>query len=282
MNSNKSVDEIDLFEVFLKIIRIVRNNFLLIVTFFLLGTLLGFLWYSTVPKEFESKMLITSDILTESYSEEVTENLNSLISENNQAELAKRLNISEKESAEIRKIVIENTDDKPQSSKEKEKIFLLITVTVTSQSIIATLQQKLVAYLENNNFVKIRVQQKKDFLTSMIKKINEEIASLEEFKNKIYKGDFFTSAKGTIMLDPTLLNTAIIDLTKEKIEYENDLQIVESVQVVEGFTILNNPTSPKLSVALASGSFVGLFFVAMLIAFKGVRKIVRLEENASK
>lgn len=280
MTENKSSEDIDLLQLLIKTLKIIKSNTIIIVSFFLVGSLIGFLWYSTAPKVYESKMMVSSEILTESYSKELIENLNQLISENNPVAFASKLNLSAEESQKIRKIEIENANGKPETLKEDEKIFLIITVFISDQSILPKLQKNIIAYLENNDYARVRVEQKKKFYLSMITKVNEEISGLEDFKNKIYKGDFFATVKGNVMFDPTSVNTKIIDLTKQRIEYENSLQIVNSVQVVNSFTIFSKPTSPKLSISLVSGAFIGLIFVGILIAYKGIRKIMSLDENS--
>jgi uncharacterized protein involved in exopolysaccharide biosynthesis len=54
---------------------------------------------------------------------------------------------------------------------------------------------------------------------------------------------------------------------------------VNSIQLVEGFTIYKKAVSPKLSISLAAGASLGVFFVLALIALKGLRKIVTLSEE---
>ncbi len=279
MSENRNSDEIDLIQLLLKISKTLEKNLVLITSFFLVGCLLGFFWYSNVQNIYESKMLLTSEVLTEPNSKELIETLNDLNKEGSITELAKKLNLSTKDAKAINHIEIESVDKKSEPVKENEKTYLKITVRVTDQSILPDLQKKLIGYLENNDFVKIRVQQKKEYYTSLIKKANEEIIGLEEFKTKIYKGDFFSSMKGNVMFDPTVVNTKILDLSKEKIEYEQSLVLVNSIQVVDGFTVFENPVSPKLSVSLASGAFIGLVFVVVLLAFKGLRKLARMEAN---
>ena len=84
------------------------------------------------------------------------------------------------------------------------------------------------------------------------------------------------------MFDPTVVNIRIIELSKEKLRYQNDLEIVNSVQIVEGFTKFIKPIKPNKAISLAAGASLGLFFVAILIAFKSIRKVVRMAEEAEK
>jgi hypothetical protein len=118
--------------------------------------------------------------------------------------------------------------------------------------------------------------------TFFFEKVEEEITDMEAWKERISSGAFFQSVKGSVMFDPTTINSKILELTKEKITLENSLALVNSVQVIEGFTVFEKPTSPRLSVSLISGSLVGLTFVSVLIAFKSIRKLLRMADAAKE
>ncbi len=122
----------------------------------------------------------------------------------------------------------------------------------------------LVHYLENNEFVKIRVEQNKNYLKQMLAKLEQEIKDMEEFKLKIFNGEFFQSAKGNVMFDPTIVNSKILELTKEKINLQNNLALANSVQVIEGFTTFERPSSPKLSISLMCRIFRRIVFCGIL------------------
>ena len=128
----------------------------------------------------------------------------------------------------------------------------------------------------------MRVEQNKKFMKQMLAKMDEEIKDMEAFKEQIVSGSFFRSAQGNVMFDPTNVNSKILELTKEKITMQNELELVNSVQVIEGFTKYERPVRPRLSVSLISGSFVGLVFVSILIAFKSIRRILQMADAAKQ
>lgn len=276
MEKENKPDEIDLLELLLKGINIVRSNFWLIVSFFLLGTALGLVHYFISRKSFENKMMITSNILTNSYSKILIDNINKQLGRTNTKLIVDQLNISEKTAEQIGHIKIENVTE-AEELKESERF--IISVEVFDENILPELQQGLIYYIENNEFVKIRVEQNKSYLKQMISKLDQEIKDMEEFKLRIFKGNFFQRTDGNIMFDPTAVNSKIIELTKEKLNLQNSLGLANSVQVIEGFTKFESPVQPKLSVSLASGSMLGLFLVAMLIFFKSIRQLLRLADG---
>ncbi len=271
-------DEIDLVELLVKIVLLLKRNLLQIIIFFLVGTGLGYVYASLAPKVYESKMLISSEILTESYSEKSFETLSNLIKEQNYTELASKIYITEAEAESLSKLEIESAlKDKPQ--KEDEKKIFLITVELIDQSILTKLQAGIIKYFQENEFVKLRVDAKRKMYNEVIKKIDEEIASLEEFKDEISDGSFFNRSKGDIYFDPTNVNSRIIGLIQERETLVERLTLVNSVEVVEGFTQFDKPIWPKKSISLAAGATLGLFLVGLMIAFKSIRKLVRFAEE---
>lgn len=280
MEKQANSDEIDLLELLVKTVLLIKRNLIQIIIFFVVGTGLGYAYASLVPKVYESKMLVSSDILTESYSEKLFESLQGLIKEKNYNELSSRTGLTPDESESLSAIKIESAlKDKPQ--KEDEKKFFLITVELIDQSILPKLQNGLIQFLQQIDFVKVRVEQRKKYYSDLIKQIDTEIQSLEEFKRKIYNGNFFQNSKGNVMFDPTTVNSKIVDLSKERGGFVMALETVNSVQVVEGFTQFDKPIWPKKSVSLAAGATLGLFLVGIMIAFKSIRKLVRFAEEHS-
>lgn len=273
-------DEIDLVELLAKFVQTIKKNLWSFVLAFIIGTVLGLIYFQFAPNIYESKMILLSDILTESYSERITESLDILIKEQNQEALAQRLSLSTEEAKGISKIEIESLKESKKADDKSESSIFIVTVRTKDKMLLPKLQEGIMNHLQNNEFVKIRVNQRKTYLQTMISKVGEEINSLDSLKRKLFLGQPIYSKSAEMMLvDPTSIYSKIIDLNKEQVNLKNALELVNSIQLVEGFTIYNKPVSPKLSISLAAGSSLGLFFVALLIGFKSLRGIVRLSEE---
>lgn len=278
-NQLNNSDEIDLLELLAKIVITIKSNILSIIIAFVIGSILGLGYYHLVPKVYESKMILLSDILTSSYSERITESLDYLIKEENDEVLSTRLGISEREASSITKIEIESVKQETKEIESESSTFI-ITVRTEDKTILPNLQEGLINHLRNNEYVKVRVRQRQDFYKAMIEKVGIEINSLDSLKRRLFSGQPIYSKSSEMMLvDPTNIYSKIIDLNKEQIGYKNSLELVNSIQLVEGFTVYNKPVSPKLSISLVAGASFGLFMVALLIGFKSLRKIVRLSEE---
>lgn len=279
MEKVNNQDDIDLLALFLKTINIVRSNFWIILSFFLIGSLLGVSYYYFTNKIYQSSLVISSGILTKSYAETLVENLNRQRRESNIQALTNSLNVSEQTARGLDRLRIQGVSE-IEDLKESDKF--IITAEVYNPEVFKELQNGLIYYLENNQFVKVRVEQNKKFMKQMLAKMDEEIKDMEAFKEQIVSGSFFRSAQGNVMFDPTNVNSKILELTKEKITMQNELELVNSVQVIEGFTKYERPVRPRLSVSLISGSFVGLVFVSILIAFKSIRRILQMADAAKQ
>jgi hypothetical protein len=279
MEKPNPADEVDLVELTLRGVNIVRRNFLLLTTLLLIGIVLGVVHYFTSKKVFTSKMVISSGILTKSFSEKLFDNTRSYLRENNYQAIASQLNVSQKAAQNILFIKIENVTEVVEQ-KDQERF--IVTVEVYDQDVLEELQQGIIYYLSSNEFVKVRVQQNKNSLTQTINKIEKEIAELEDLKIKIYSGEFFRNLSGNLMFDPTTVNSKILELTKEKINLQNNLELVNSVQVIEGFNRFEKPIRPKLSVSIALGATIGLILAGLLILFKAVRRLLVIADAAEQ
>lgn len=276
----KHADEIDLFELLSRVILFFGKNLLAIAISLIVGIGLGIVYYKISPKEYESKMLISSDILTESYSKSLTDNLVKLIKENNTSTLSKELNLTPEQAAQLTGLEIGSAIEKAVNVPEESKMFLNVVARSRDNSIWPHLEKGILYYFESKEYVRVRVEQKKRFYSEMIEKINLELVDLERLKERFSQGSFAqTSKESLVVFDPTTVNSKIIDLSKEKISLRNALETVNSVQVVEGFIIFNKPSGPKLSISLAAGLSVGLFLAGIAIVFNGIRSVVKLSEE---
>jgi len=276
----KTKEDLDLFETFLKAVRIVVLNFWLIVIFFVVGTVIGVALFYTSSKVYESRMIVSSSILTDSYVKVMFENASKYLKQGNSEVLAEQLQISEATARQISSLEIENLSSVLSNSPKENERFL-ITAEVLDTKILPELQKGLVTYLENNDFVKVRVEQNRALYKEMLTSVEKEIRDMEELKRRISSGDFFQAAKGNMMFDPTTVNSKILELTEKKIGYQNSLQLSNSVQVIDKFTNFKRHSNPKISVLMISGATFGLILAGLIIFYKVVRAVLWETKHAN-
>lgn len=279
MEKKTSNDEIDLLYLFLKGINVIRANIWLITSFFFLGAIIGLTGYFTARKVYENRMLISSAILTESYGKILIDNINKLLREGNIQAVSQDLKLPKETVKDITKI---KTEDIPSVDESKENERFIILVETYNENILPDLQKGLVYYLENNEYVKTRVNQNKEYMKQVLAKMEQEIKDMEDFKERLFKGDFFQSSRGNVMFDPTVVNSKILELTKEKMKLQNEFSLANSVHVIEGFTPFQQPSKPQLGVSILAGASLGLFFVGAILAIKSIRKVMRMADNSKQ
>lgn len=279
MEKKNSQDEIEFLDLVLKGINLIRANFGLLTFLVLSGAALGLLKYFTARKVFENKMVISSGILTKSYGKILFDKLNRRLGEEDTESLSRDLKASKETIRSIKQIKIEDIMEGGDVTESDR--FIVTAETYDSQESVAELQKALVYYLENNEFAKIRVDQNKNYLKQVLAKMDQEIKDMEEFKLRLFKGDFFQSSRGNVMFDPTVVNSKILELTKEKINLQNAFVLANSVQVIEGFTSFEKPSKPRLSYSLVIGALMGAFLGGLIIVFKFFRKLVRIADEAA-
>ncbi len=271
--------EIDLLELSAKIGTAIKNNFLALITALIVGSGLGFAYFQFQSKVYESELIITSSILTESYSKSVFANLQKLIKENNIPTLSSLLHLSPNKASAINSIELKGTIEKGDGLQETDKTHINITVKSVDNTIWPSLQIGITTFIENNDFVKIRVAQQKKYFTSLISKLDHELNDLEILKSKIMDGKLSHSEDGMLILDPTTINYKIIDLNKEKLTSQNSLELVNSVQILQGFTTFEKSVSPKLSISVLVGALLGIFFVFAFIGIRSLNVLLEAKEN---
>lgn len=277
---NTPTDEIDLLELFAKGVIAIRNNFKFLTIAFITGSLLGLAFYQFSPKVFESSMIIQSDILTESYGARIAKSMGILIKENNWDLLGNMMGLRAESASSLTNFQIESIKQKQANSIEKDNIAFIVTVRTLDKSILPQLQEGLINYLRNNEFVKVRVRQKQEYCKAMVEKIGREINSLDSLKKQLLMGNPIRSTPSeTIFLDPANIYSELIKLSKEQFQFKNELEIANSIQLIDGFTVYDRPVFPKLSISLSAGASIGLSFVFALMAIKAIRKVVKLSEE---
>lgn len=238
------------------------------------GMLIGLIGYFSMPSIFASRMIFVSDILTTSYANELTQSINQLISERNDSLLSGRFSISVAQAASLKSLTIESLNTVVNGDQVQTTFAL--RVKTKDRSILPDLQQGIITYLRNNEYVKPRVRQRETMYTTLIEKLDIEIKSLDSLKDRFVKGKPISAGgSGMLLVDPANIYSTLVDLTRQKLEYQNSLELFYSIQLVDGFTPFKDPVSPKLWLSLLLGFVAGFLLTLMMITFR-----VLLKEDA--
>lgn len=285
----------------IRVFALLRNTPLqnkgLFIVLILIGGVLGFLYSSYLKKNFyDSSMIFSSDYLNKRIVENSIDKLNLLANEESPKGLVAALGISDSLARNIVKfeakpfvaeqelIELEILKEQLKSAQLKNQAVIdqiikkievenqhafEFTVRTFSPTAIKPLQDALVNYFRNNDYIKKRIQISHDNLISRKNKLKQESQKLDSLKRVIYS-NYKTMAEqskqgsnNVILSDKSATNP--IEVYEQDMILYDQLQTVEKkiylqpdFEIVDGFTEFSEP---------ASASRIKVILTSMLIAF---------------
>ncbi|MEJ0055068.1 MAG: hypothetical protein WDN75_05090 [Bacteroidota bacterium] len=176
MENSRSSDTVDLSKAFLNLIRLLSENIFMVTIILVVCLGLGWFYYWITPKTFESKMILQSDILSESYSLKLAENLNTHIKDSDYDFLAKSLDLTPEEALQLREFkIVSALTPTSQQMPEKDKIIVVISVRVQDNAILPKLQKGIIYFFSNNEYIKKRVEENRKKYEGLVSALDQEI-----------------------------------------------------------------------------------------------------------
>ncbi len=271
MSNQQRHDEIDLVELFYRIFAFFRKYFWVMVGFLVVGAAYGFFQSLKTDEFYESEMVVTSSLDNEM--------LISLLNTPQQMKrkgekefLAHELSISLKSVDDIKNleaIYQENTN-----KKNSDRI--VIKVAAVKKELIDSVYSGIKAYIKNNAHIKQELLIEEQQIRYLIEKTEKEIEDLQELKD----GDVDNKLSSQMMIinDQPMPNKLILDLTKEKLNLEKQLEFLAPYNVIQPYYIPKNSTKKTKErtlrfslIGLALGFFVSLGH-AIYISFSRYEK----------
>jgi hypothetical protein len=272
MEAPRSADTIDLSKSFLNLVRLLIDNIRVILTTSLLCMVLGGIYFWVVPRSYQSKMIIQSDILSESYCFKLAENLEGHIQNKDFDFLASKLNLTVEEAQQLGEFkIVSALTPMSQQMAEKDKIIVVISVRVQSNALLPKLQAGVIHYFSDNEYIRKRVEENRKKYEGLITALDREIKMIDTLKNKIRNGTF-ASAKvgGVAIMDVAGLYGVTASLYDKKFETAVDLAMVDSIQVIEDFTPYGKPIWPKLSIIMITSLIFAAVIIFLIISYRSL------------
>ncbi|MCW3117143.1 MAG: hypothetical protein JWM28_1225 [Chitinophagaceae bacterium] len=265
-NQNAPTEDIDLLILVERAILFFRKYKWVFLIGLIAGLASGFSIYRSLPKIYKSRLIAHSFLLTNQEEIQIIDNWNELLSKHEYTALAKIFNCPENVLHTLKEI----------KGDEIQKVFtptnpngFLIEVNVTDISLLDALQAAIVYGLENNDYAKPRIELRRANLRELIIKTAQEIQKFDFTKKRledILSGNEKLSSLSII--DITGLSKQLIEMNEKLINFKQDLQFANAVQVLQGFSKFKQPVGPKLFVWLFLGlvSFLSLAYLYALIS----------------
>lgn len=272
LNNN---DEIDLKVLLKKIIDVLSKGTKTIILSILLGAILGLAYFFNSKTTYESSMILSSEVLVLANVQALLDPFEPLIKERNISALAERLGVDKETAAKIKSIAVKSIFEKESDNKEPVNYFE-VTATVTDNDILPQLQEGIVNFLQNNEFVQKRVALKEDGLKTLIDRIDKEIAQIDSVKTKIGQSvPLSATSPNVVLMEPSNLYEQALKMAEKQQLYKTQLALIESFQVVQGFTPYEKPSSPSWIICLVTGLAGGLIIGFAILFFKEMDRYVR-------
>ncbi|WP_457755554.1 Wzz/FepE/Etk N-terminal domain-containing protein [Thermodesulfatator indicus] len=248
-------DEIDLYELWLTLKK--RKLYIFATTLLFVLIALAFAFIS--PKIYKSEAGFLSEMTDSSGSVDSSipfllkkeiDTLNSLLKERRLAELSHKLKVKE----DIINQVVNLEANIPRNNKN----LVLLTVETKDPNIIPEITNKILAYLNNTEFIKDKIETEKEKLLKEIASIKKNIDILKNLQKKVLQNP--TQYKD---VNPYDIAKTIVELESNLIESQTRLARLRGVELAITPVIPQKPYKPKakliLAVALVSGLFLGIF-----------------------
>lgn len=257
-----SDDEIDLGRIFIKFILILKRRYIILLTTATLGLILGIYFYVVQQPVYESRMTISSTLLNANNSSNLIETIDLLVKDGNHEMVSQKLQIPVDQVIKLAGLSVEKGTEGVQD--QTPNIFH-IEARVTDNNILGPLQSGITYYLENTEFVKRRVDLRKETINALREKLKAEIQDLEALKARV-NNNFMTGNEGanTVIMDPASIYKQAITMYESELELKTQLAFVENVQVIDGFTVFNKRISPRIR-QIGYWLFGGLLLGIMLV-----------------
>jgi hypothetical protein len=249
-------DEVDLVQVLERIIRFFSNHKKDLIAAPLAGMLCGCIIYMVQPKVYNSTLILHSQVLSNSEEIEIIDNWNELRKDGEYGVLSKNLNCGVYILRNVKMLSASNIQNVTAGSTSG----FTVDVLVSDTSILENLQKAVIYGLENNEYVKEKVNFKRDNTTKLIASINREIAKLDSTKKKIESNNTGrTPGSSSFIVDISDVNVQMITLNEKLIQNQEALKFVDAIQLLQNFEKYSKPTSPRLLKMILSGFFGGIF-----------------------
>lgn len=267
--NNSSNDEVDILLLIYKVFLLIKRRFIVLIISAIIGVFIGFAGYIAQKSTYKSTLIANSDILRNEYVTLLFKNLNDLLKEGNIDALANYLKISPQIAETITKIEATTVILKEglnESNSDKLVNTFQIEITTLDPSKLDTIQKGIIFYIQTNDFVKKKVMLQKIFLQSMILKIDLEINKLDTLRN------LGRNNREVTFLDPAAINNSIVNLYERKINYQNSIETLNQVLIIQNFIKYMVPVGPKLTIYIPAGISTGLIGGLIFIFLLEVRR----------
>lgn len=275
-------DEIDLLDLGIKVVGFFRKIFWQLVIAAALGAGLGFGFFSLVPKQYESKMLVQSNKLTFSLGKSLVDDLNQLAGEKSWDTLGVKLGLSSTYARKIISIQLKSPIERAEQMKEVEKNSFEILLRTDDLKSFVVIQKGIERYLRDNPFSLHFEKMKKEYYEAVITQYDEQISRMKKQQEQFEAGKLYSRGKEpNYYFDPSVFSSRILNCELDKLKYQDSIKLIKRLTVINGFVPFQKPVFPKLRQSVVVGAAVGVVVVLAIALLRRLNKALKSDSPAA-
>lgn len=275
-------DEIDLLDLGIKVVGFFRKIFWQLVIAAALGAGLGFGFFSLVPKQYESKMLVQSNKLTYSLGKSLVDDLNQLAGEKSWDTLGVKLGLSSTDAGKIISIQLKSPIERAEQMKEVEKNSFEILLRTDDLKSFVVIQKGIERYLRDNPFSLHFEKMKKEYYEAVITRYDEQISRMKKQQEQFEAGKLYSGGKEpNYYFDPSVFSSQILNCELDKLKYQDSIKLIKRLTVINGFVPFQKPVFPKLRQSVLVGAAVGVIVVLAIALLRRLNKALKSDSPAA-
>ena len=272
----RNSEEIDLLVVVERAATFISRYKKILLVFTLIGGIVAVVIHKVKRKSYESTLILHSQLLTNAEEIAIVSDWNEMLFEEDYSALKTLMHCDDTLLDEVRSISAAAIQVSPVGSG------FTIDVTVKNPAILPQLQKAIVYGLGNSEFVREKVEMRKQNITEMIGTLNKEIARIDSFDSY---SSYNSGSKpgGTTVLNLSDTNSRRVILQDRLGDNRDALKFLNPIQVLQDFPINEKPRGIRLSamgaIGAAAGLFIG-FLVALYLNLKMSIAVLRKSRQA--
>jgi len=266
-------DDIDLIALLERSISFFKKNKWVFLSAIVVGLLLGYLRYRSLPVVYKSRLVIHSFVLTNQNDIQIVAGWDAVLKSGDYGAITSTFNLGEDILKKVKQI----------KAEEIQKIFtpnnpngFTVEVLVTDNSILEDLQKGIVYAFNNSDYVKDRLITKRNRLQELIDKTSIELQKLDSTKKmveNILSGK--VSRSSSLIVDASGINRQWIDMNERLLLLKEELKFSNAVEVLHGFSKFKNPAGPNLYAWLFLGLISCLSIAYIFTLFRSINQKLR-------
>ncbi|HYE56619.1 MAG TPA: hypothetical protein VD996_17345 [Chitinophagaceae bacterium] len=260
----------NLVEAIRRYILVLAINRYLFAAILLLGAIGGYCLRYFIAPAYKTEAIFTSDGIPASYCTTLINNLNELRRPGNIPVLSQQLNIPEEAAWQIQGIIASYSpkDTFVMERRDSSITIFRVTLVLADMKHVEAIQQGLINYLENNEYVSKRKEARIKNLTTQRDELGIRLKSLDSLRLAVNSSVVPRSqGQGIILgepINPVSIYQAEVAYMKERLLIEERLSTINYIEVLQPFFKLNEKNHPNYDKYL-NYAFIASFLLALVV-----------------